>query len=533
MPGNELGSALAVLIAHLSDGKPEVAQSIAVIAQQIADAARGIVNATPATTSNSVPASAPQTSNGAAASQLVTPTAPVAPIPTPVTVAPVRPVVPLPTALVPLKLGDQSLHVKVHGTSTDIAAARSASPPPVWTPVTESTADLTPPDLELIAERCELKARSCRVMIERRAASGTPREQELIREINALVAQGKQKHKCFLWAVFPGREQPDDGHLRDCAEAYANLGIAATLAHAALPDRPGSHRRDALALLATAQSALRAALQHTWLTAPDQDQDDAFRYLSQATSYEGIFIERHMRLTDPADPAEWESLRHRLEEFRGRLADEDAAKKKVRTALSTIKHHVRVIQSDLQADHSRDWAKIEDAVGVLAAAKSLGEARDLLRPLADRMPESAALARRAVIRRDEPEDVAGERDEAAFSERVQRVGNWLRGRRAVLVGGEEYPHQAERIKDAFGLDDLAWVSLREHASSAPLEHEIADPRTAVVIVLVRLAGHGHVHDAREFARAHDVPAVLLKAGYNPEQIAAAVLEQASDRLAAG
>lgn len=524
MPGNELGSAIAVLISHLSHGKPEVAQAIAVIAQRIADAAREAGTVGPASKPATLPAAVAQISTSVSQAQAAAPSASV------IGAAPVRPVTPLATALVPLKLGDQSLHVKVHGTSTDIAAARTAAPAPVWTPVTESVADLTPPDLELIAERCELKARSCRVMIERRAAAGTPREQDLIREINALVAQGKQKHKCFLWAVFPGREQPDDEHLRACAEAYANLGIAATLAHTAAPDRPGSHRRDALALLATAQSALRAALQHTWLTAPDQDQDDAFRYLSQATSYEGIFIERHMRLTDPADPAEWEALRHRMEEFRTRLADEDAAKRKVRTALSTIKHHVRVIQSDPAAEHSRDWAKIEDAAGVLAAAKALGEARDLLRPLADRIPEGAALTRRAVLRRDELEDAAGERDEAAFSERVQRVASWLTGKRAVLVGGEEYPHQAERIKDAFGLDELAWVSLREHASSAPLEHEIADPKTALVIVLVRLAGHAHVHDAREFARTHDVPAVLLKAGYNPEQIAAAVLEQASDRL---
>jgi len=52
-----------------------------------------------------------------------------------------------------------------------------------------------------------------------------------------------------------------------------------------------------------------------------------------------------------------------------------------------------------------------------------------------------------------------------------------------------------------------------------------------VVILVKLCGHHHVDEARTWARACGKAFVMLPAGYNPEQIATQVLEQASGRLA--
>jgi len=51
-----------------------------------------------------------------------------------------------------------------------------------------------------------------------------------------------------------------------------------------------------------------------------------------------------------------------------------------------------------------------------------------------------------------------------------------------------------------------------------------------VIVLARLTGHHHADEARDYAREADVPVVTMPGGYNPEQVAEQVLQQAGDRL---
>jgi hypothetical protein len=51
-----------------------------------------------------------------------------------------------------------------------------------------------------------------------------------------------------------------------------------------------------------------------------------------------------------------------------------------------------------------------------------------------------------------------------------------------------------------------------------------------VLVLIKLTGHLHADEAQRYARAAGKPCVYLPAGYNPEQVAEALVQQAGERL---
>jgi hypothetical protein len=117
-----------------------------------------------------------------------------------------------------------------------------------------------------------------------------------------------------------------------------------------------------------------------------------------------------------------------------------------------------------------------------------------------------------------------------WSDDVLRVRALLDGGQIVVVGGEPRRDAIERMVDAFALDGVVWPELTEHGTAEPMRAPIANPRTRLVVVLIKLTGHEHAERARDFARQASVPFVHMPAGYNPEQIAAEVLRQASAQL---
>lgn len=83
---------------------------------------------------------------------------------------------------------------------------------------------------------------------------------------------------------------------------------------------------------------------------------------------------------------------------------------------------------------------------------------------------------------------------------------------------------------AAALRECEWVALSEHGSGAPMAAPIQRPGTALVLVIIRLTGHLHADEAREYAARAGKPCVVLPGGYNPEQVAEAVLTQAKGQL---
>ncbi|HED52860.1 MAG TPA: hypothetical protein ENJ00_01490 [Phycisphaerales bacterium] len=455
-----------------------------------------------------------------------------------------------PTDTVPMRLGDHTVDVPVTGTAEEIdrarRSARSESPADQSMSYSEPT---DPPiDLELVERRCRLKADSCRLLIERRAAASsidpTDREQESLARLNAMIAEAKAMPGCFLWAFTRDRPQPGDTELTIIAETYEAHADAASLVRSidAAPT-DADDQADALALFAEANSALRAAVELSWLPGADRDQSDGHRWLRRESSLRQIFIERHMTMHDPADPSRSADLRARIKALRSRIDLDRKRNKTITQAINRIRYHAGRVADGNETEALRHWKAIDETVtrleelGLRRADRRIAEAigsEAATSPAAREFPKLVGLVTRAL---DRPEPTSSASIEIAtrtrtWSSQVLHVREMLRGRNLVVVGGEPRPDAISRFIEAFALDGVDWVPLSEHGSSAPMLAPIQNEQTALVLVIVKLTGHLHADMAREYARSADTPCVMLTAGYNPEQIAQAVLEQASDRLTA-
>lgn len=516
--------AVEILISKWLAAHPESAPHIAAIARRIAE----IASAEPGVAAAPPQPGAVEAIRGPAAEPAMpvpepTPPSPGAGAPSPVGIPK------LSSGYVPLMLGSggEPLQIKLPGTSAEIAAARQSA----YSQEAESArASFDAPDLSLIARRCALKGETCRFVIERRGA-GPDRQGEFAERVRGLLTTAKATPNCFLWMLFPGQTQPPDGVLGVIGACYANLERAALLAERVAPGSSAETRHDALLLLAAAQSALRVALEDTWLTKPDRDQEDTFAYLADATRYERVFLERYMKLDDAADPGEHAELAARIGELEKRLEQGEARRKRITTLVNDVRFHARRIAGDPGGDHGRDWEKIAAKLGELEGERALGDAKlaEPLRAVAGLAPPGLA----AVLAKAGASAAPGEEESPTkqYSAGVTRVRDFLRGGRVVLVGGERRDDAERRIREAFDLADLEWLAPAEHSSSGPLEAPIGRADTRLVLQLIKLTGHHHAADVAAYCERYAKPLVRLPAGYNPEQIAAQVIEQASERLA--
>lgn len=441
-----------------------------------------------------------------------------------------RPPVPLSAGFVPLKIGDGAVQIQVRGTSDEIARARGSA----QEAAPSRSLEFRRVDLDLVVRRSQLKAEACAVAVSRRAAADSSEEPAQVSRLNALLQRAKQLDSCFLWMLFPDRAQPDDAALFQTRECYDNLARACAIVRGSEAVAQTDRRTTALALLAEAQSALRAQLEGTWLTRPDQCQEDAFQYLDEATAAESIYIERYMRLSDAADPAAWSDLRARLVARSNADALRESESKRTRNLLDKVGFHANRAQAapDEREHHVR---RIEEALAALEALAIPPEdprVRERLRLLPE-VPEELGLfpllGRGLAGRSEEKAPRAAPKD---YSPTVLRVREGLRDSVLVVVGGQRRQESVDRLVEAFELRDVDWVSLNEHSTAAPLHAPIARPEVQVVAVLIKLAGHQHVDEATAAARRSGKALVRVPAGYSPEQLAAQILEQASDKLAA-
>lgn len=455
----------------------------------------------------------------------------------------VQPTAPPISEIVTLKVGDMAVKVPVSGTEHEIhrakasAEAEPAAPALVHPSITRGGGV----DLKLIENRCRLKAESCRLYIEHRVVP-----QKLA--VDEMIAQAKKMPNCFLWVFWRERAQPDDDVLRLIADCYDALAAAAGLVAFCIDESNGATGDDleqAMQLFAEANSAMRIALEQTWLTAPDGDQDDAHQWLARETAMRRIYLERYMRLDDPADPAAAPSIVERAKQQRTRIEQRASARKQVDQLFKQIRYHARRVMDAAAGEaETHDWRKIAQAIdGLMAQGVKPNDRRitDALEPIRSRTwpaeaERSAAVdaAWAATAARQAANEASTETNEPtdtrSWSDQVLAVRQVLRGTSCVVIGGEPRPDAIERIRDAFELADVQWVRLSEHGSGEAMRAPIERPGTSVVLVLVKLAGHLHVEEARQYAQRAGKPCVLLTAGYNPEQIAFAIAEQVSGEM---
>jgi hypothetical protein len=397
-----------------------------------------------------------------------------------------------------------------------------------------------------LAPRLRLKAESCRWAVERRAAeSGTTegaaarrqRTEELVRRAQALGGVP-------LWMLSRDIELPTDGDMGDIAAAFDNLAHSLEIA-AALEETEWDEsetRESTLTLVAEAQSALRSVLRAHELPF-DGDQEETFRWLQERTSTLRVYVQRHMRLDDPADPTTWDERGRRFAAFEDGLRtarERRAAKLQLRRRLE---YHAKRIRNTLRDDGAEelcvdDWRRVFATVGELlelGLRASDPGLREVLAPLVEARPlelEAPASWQRVVDEIDRAlalmeQDSSGAPSTRAARERtpaMERVRAWLAGKRAVIIGGANRPLSRQALIDAFELDDLEWITSREHEPLESFRASVVRPQTELVLLLIRWSSHSF-GELRHLAQAHGKPFVCLPRGYNPAQVAEEILRQ--------
>jgi len=456
---------------------------------------------------------------------------------------------PTSTALVSLRLGNAIVELPVSGTAEDfgrvLRSGINAEPHPPDFDL--GTSQIVEPDLSVVQTRSRLKAASCRLYIKRRALpDGSDAEYESRSQMNQMITQAKALPECFLWAFWRERSLPGDAEIAQIADNYDAHADAAALMLRVDGFASGNKSDDesaALQLLAEANSALRSGLASTWLV-DDIDQFDAHLWLRRQTALRRVFVSRHMTVDDPADPSNADNLRKRVADMTAKLDARVVRSRGVKNAIGQIRYHAGKVARNRSEDVSRDWTKIGEVVANLATmgvsatdrriAEAVGnEAAALWTAESTNTPGiSAVIERLRSLAASEQAAAAlnGSETSRAWSSAVLQVRSRLRGKRIVIIGGARNGPAVDRFIDAFQVVDAEWVELLEHGPGGPMKAPIGWPDTAVVIVIIKLTGHLHADEARALAALASKPLVVLTGGYNPEQVAKAILEQASARL---
>ena len=393
-------------------------------------------------------------------------------------------------------------------------------------------------DVASLEARCRRKAEAARWAAEcqRRIGEGadpivSSEEVSLDQELAGWI---ERLTDSFYWMSSKSGEKTNCEAFLDevagCLEA-----VAESLALAVEVQGHSKAFESALHLVAEAQSALRRAFQRLEI-ASDPDQESVYEWLRATAARHHVYLRRHMRADDLAEPSAWPSLLARIEQTRasGRKSPRQI------TELERIRLHQTEIREGRETDG--DWPAIIEAVDALVKSglpPSHREIRDLVLPIIDQVPDRDELLQsfRLVLR--EIDQFLATRPSQAFfqstpepSEEVKEVARLLGGKSIVLIGGRRRRDSQEALRRAFELASLLWIETREHQSIESFKPIIARPEVAMALLAIRWSSHGF-GEIRHLCERHGKPLVRLPGGYSPNQVAAQILTQSSDQLSAG
>jgi hypothetical protein len=248
-------------------------------------------------------------------------------------------------------------------------------------------------ELQLIEDRCRLKAKGSRWAAERRRMinNGADFRVEIDPKDREIITLAKSIPDCFLWMNHPSGPSPANLNLfDDLAACFETLGDSVAVLRNMLPDAeafPEVFNR-AMDLAAEAQSMLRNAVYR--IDGPnDNDQNAVFHWLKRTAAAMQVFIQRYMRADDTANPTKSGELVDRI-----RQCEKELAKAKIKDR-ERSKHmaKIRPLVRDLEttSDKADQWLQIADAVDE-AVNSGLPvtdqELRNLLSPLLRSIPKN-------------------------------------------------------------------------------------------------------------------------------------------------
>jgi hypothetical protein len=391
-------------------------------------------------------------------------------------------------------------------------------------------------ELPHIEASCRRKAEATRWAADRqnRIREGDYFEVETPATVREIAAWVDQLTDCFYWTN--AAEPAPISLLDDLGGCFETLAGAVALVRD-IPDDLGAHRalfEHSLPLIAEAQSAVRAAIQS--IRGPDDpDQLQVFEWLKATAARHHVYIKRFMRADDPANPTRWPDLLARIERV-----DTQHGKKRSPQHGAWI-DRLQSLSKRIQEGNAtqQDWPSIIQTVDEMLGAgvpPSNREIRELLLPVIETLPDRDDLPDgfRLVLR--EFDHYLATRPAASSAaptheptDEVKEASRLLAHRSAVLIGGACRRVSQKVLKAALGLKELIWIETKEHQSVATFEPAIARPDVALVLLAIRWSSHAF-GEVREFCDRYNKPLVRLPGGYNPNQVAAQILAQCSDRL---
>lgn len=396
-------------------------------------------------------------------------------------------------------------------------------------------------DLPLIETRCRLKAEGARwaATRQRLLREGADFYTEIEPHDRDIISRAKAIPDCFLWMCHNTGPTPDDPGLYEnvagCFEATADV-IAVIRQIGDEPDIYEAAFEQSLDLFAEALSALRVSI--VQIDGPiDSDQSHAFNWLRTTTSEQQVFVQRHMRVTDPADPMNYSDLLNRIEALDASIEETRRRGKQRKKLLGKIRHKVSLILDNPQ-DAEDHWRILIDSVDTLVTdglPPSNRELRELLVPAIELLPEDTEIPETVVLVLREidrylascppPEKPAIPQS----TPEVQAVARLLKNKSMVLIGGDRRAGACQALTEAFALEDLIWIPTREHQSIDGFEPSIAQKKVSLVLLAIRWSSHSYT-DVKDFCDRYGKPLVRLPGGYNPNQVAMQIMKQASERL---
>lgn len=397
-------------------------------------------------------------------------------------------------------------------------------------------------DLSLIEARCRLKAEGSRWAATRRRllAEGASFHTEVDPRDRDIIGRARELPNCFLWMCHSSGPSPTElslyEQLASCYEAVAE-GVALVRQIQDFAEADRADFEAALDLLAEAQSALRVAVGDIEGPAVDTDQNDAFHWLRTTATDEQIFIRNYMRRDDPADPRQASDIVSRIEAVAQRVQDAKRRGSQRKRLLGKVRHKASLIGNDPERA-GEEWDLLLATVVELVAGglpASHRELRDYLLPIVDLLPDRESVPAefgRVLAEIDRylatcppPEKPAVVRQ----SPEVVAAAELLRGKSLVLIGGERRRGAHQALQESLGLKELFWIETRAHESVESFAPFVARPDVVAVLLAIRWSSHSY-GDVKDFCDASGKPLVRLPAGYNPNQVAAQIMSQASGRL---
>ncbi|MDX1961749.1 MAG: hypothetical protein SFX18_01270 [Pirellulales bacterium] len=397
------------------------------------------------------------------------------------------------------------------------------------------------PELSLIEARCRLKAEAARWAFTRQRllGEGANYATDVEPKNREIIARAKELPNCFLWMCHSSAPAPSNMSMYDevagCFEVVADgLALVQQLENGGETDEAALEL--ALDLLAEAQSALRVAIQ-VIDGPPDTDQREVFHWLRGAATAKQIFLQKYMRLDDPADPTRWHDLQNRIGAIQQRTEQSKSSRNNCKRLLGKVRYKAgQILKNPAQA--AKEWESLIATICELiqgGLAPSNRDLRELLLPIIDELPEmetypeelSRVLAEidRFLAVTPPPETSSPTKQ----SPEVQEVSRLLQGKSLVLIGGDKRQGAYQALRDDFGLRELFWIETRAHESHENFEPYVARPDVAAVLLAIRWSSHSY-GEVKSFCDDYDKPLIRLPAGYNTNQVAAQIMQQASGRL---